>query len=153
MDHQVTTILSPLWSTRHRSQSQHRAESSSQVEYHDSLGMVKLPGGCQRGKTSVSGDRQRQTTHEICCLAAEQFEFSQKVTSSKSRLPFKIFSTLPFQTISKKRVEGTPILKLAMVKRLQVKEIVKQFVRKIGEKKSSKKNLDSQKQADGAFKN
>ena len=54
MDHQVTTIWSPVWSARHRSQSQHRAESSGQVEYHDSLGMVKLPGGCKRGKTSVS---------------------------------------------------------------------------------------------------
>ena len=29
------------------------------------------------GQTKVSGDRQRETTHEICCLAAELHNFSK----------------------------------------------------------------------------
>ena len=29
------------------------------------------------GQTKVSGDRQRETTHEICCLAAEYCQYIQ----------------------------------------------------------------------------
>ena len=32
------------------------------------------------GQTKVSGDRQRETTHEICCLAAEYIPFQLLLT-------------------------------------------------------------------------
>ena len=33
------------------------------------------------GETKVSGDRQRETTHEICCLAAE-FNGTDKIQNN-----------------------------------------------------------------------
>ena len=45
------------------------------------------------GQTKVSGDRQRETTHEICCLAAELHQFETilctLVTQSQERLCIK----------------------------------------------------------------
>ena len=42
------------------------------------------------GQTKVSGDRQRETTHEICCLVAESTDTQQILSTDSEEIQYKI---------------------------------------------------------------
>ena len=65
-------------------------------------------------------------------------KFRSRSLANKFLLLIFQVSTLPLPASSKNKIQGTLILKLANVKRIQVKK----FLKKIRQKKSSKKSVE-----------